>query len=210
MFKKLTFLKIKDKFKNILESFIYYSIGLRQYDHIFTHLTRSEKIVLHQLARKDRKAKNFVEIGSYLGASACIIASAIKKRPSAFLYCIDTWQNQAMSEGKRETFSLFLNNISSFKKQIFTLKGFSNQQVDYFAEHNIKIDFLFIDGDHTYNAVREDFLLYRKYLHPEATIILHDYGASGVRKVIDQYIKDQVKWEYILPNMYCCQLRNLP
>ncbi len=37
-----------------------------------------------------------------------------------------------------------------------------------------KIDFLFIDGDHTYDGVRKDFELYNSLLSPDGIIAFHD------------------------------------
>jgi len=39
-----------------------------------------------------------------------------------------------------------------------------------------KIDLLFIDGDHSYAGVRDDFERYRKYVAPGGIIALHDVG----------------------------------
>ena len=36
------------------------------------------------------------------------------------------------------------------------------------------IDFLFIDGDHTYEGVKRDWLLCRKFLSPDAYVVFHD------------------------------------
>src|ERR1035437_8521546 len=45
-----------------------------RYHEIFTHLTTDEKLVLYFLASKLKKSAVAVEIGSFLGASACFIA----------------------------------------------------------------------------------------------------------------------------------------
>ena len=39
------------------------------------------------------------------------------------------------------------------------------------------VDFLFIDGDHTYQGVKQDFLLYRPLVAPDGCIALHDIAA---------------------------------
>lgn len=46
-----------------------------------------------------------------------------------------------------------------------------------------KIDFLFIDGDHTYNAVGKDFLMYMSLMRPGGIIALHDAALRGNEKV---------------------------
>src|SRR6185312_10203506 len=37
-----------------------------------------------------------------------------------------------------------------------------------------KIDYLFIDGDHTYEGVKKDFLMYGELVAPEGIIVFHD------------------------------------
>lgn len=49
---------------------------------------------------------------------------------------------------------------------------------DFFVIQDIKIDVLFIDGDHSYEGVKSDFDLYSKILSPNGIIILHDTDAS--------------------------------
>ena len=41
-----------------------------------------------------------------------------------------------------------------------------------------KVDFLFIDGDHTYEGVRQDFELYRHFVRPGGLIAFHDINES--------------------------------
>ena len=46
-----------------------------------------------------------------------------------------------------------------------------------------KIDFLFIDGDHSFQGVKEDYNVYSSLLSPRGAVVLHDIVAeSGVRE----------------------------
>lgn len=49
-----------------------------------------------------------------------------------------------------------------------------NAYYDFFVLQDIKIDLLFIDGDHSYEGVKLDFELYSRILSPNGIIILHD------------------------------------
>lgn len=49
-----------------------------------------------------------------------------------------------------------------------------NAYYNFFVLQDIKIDILFIDGDHSYEGVKLDFNLYSKLLSPRGVIILHD------------------------------------
>jgi len=45
---------------------------------------------------------------------------------------------------------------------------------DFFVRQDIKIDLLFIDGDHSYEGVKKDFELYSQLLTENGVIVLHD------------------------------------
>lgn len=71
-----------------------------------------------------------------------------------------------------------LENEDSFFRQRFTprfIKETSeNAYYNFFVPQDIKIDVLFIDGDHSYEGVKLDFELYSKLLSPKGVILLHD------------------------------------
>ena len=151
------------------------------------------------LARKS-SGNVFVEIGSYIGASACFIAAGIKRKGSGKLHCIDTWQNQGMTEGKRDTFAEFKINTAKYKNLIIPQRGDSRKLAKTFIE---PIDFLFIDGDHTYEGVRLDVEAWFPKLNPGALVLFHDIGwAKGVQQVINEIVRPMAKSEDRLPNFY--------
>lgn len=55
---------------------------------------------------------------------------------------------------------------------------------DFFVRQDIKIDFLFIDGDHSYEGVKSDFELYSKILTPSGIIMLHDTDSTYEQTLI--------------------------
>jgi len=172
----------------------------RDENKIFTHLTGAEKIKLLELAAANTSG-NFVEIGSYLGASSCFIAAGIKKAGGASkLYCVDTWRNDSMSEGPRDTFDEFIKNISKFQDVVIPFRNSSEAASKLF---NDKINFLFIDGGHSYEAVKADIESWLPKLNSGAAVIFHDYGcADGVKRVVNENIKPLVSKADSLPNMW--------
>lgn len=165
---------------------------------IFTHLTCEEKKMLFELASQ-KKMGVFVEIGSYLGASTSFIAAAIDD-DKAKLFCVDTWNNETMPDGEKDTYQSFIINIEKFRQKITPLRGKSTNVAKAFTE---KVDFLFIDGDHSYNAVKADVVSWLPKLKSDAIIIFHDIGwAEGVQKVIQEDVSPKVIAEGRLPNMY--------
>lgn len=49
-----------------------------------------------------------------------------------------------------------------------------NAFYDFFVRQDIKIDVLFIDGDHSYEGIKKDFELYSTILNEHGVIICHD------------------------------------
>lgn len=166
---------------------------------IYSHLTPEEKLTLIFLARSSDGT--FVEIGSYLGSSSCFIAEGIRQSgKKSLLYCIDTWQNDAMSEGNRDTFGTFLSNTQKYQNIISPLRGWSYDIAKGFDK---KVDFIFIDGDHSYEGVKKDVDIWLPKLNPNALIVLHDIGwADGVQRVVREDIRPIAKREGRLPNLY--------
>ena len=171
-----------------------------QENSIFTHLTYNEKEKLFSLAKKC-EGDTYVEIGSYLGASSCYIAAGIKKSGNGYLYCIDTWKNDGMSEERGfDTFNQFKMNTSKYAELIMPLRDTSQEIAKSFSK---KVDFLFIDGDHTYEGVKSDVDNWIPKLNDKATVIFHDIGWSiGVQRVVKESIRPCAKQEGRLRNMY--------
>ena len=71
-----------------------------------------------------------------------------------------------------------LENEESFYRKSFYprfIKSTSERAYyDFFVIQDIKIDVLFIDGDHSYEVVKLDFELYSKIMSPNGIILIHD------------------------------------
>lgn len=174
---------------------------------IFTHLTSEEKCTLYWLVRRSPPGRTIaVEAGSYLGASSLFIASALKARgKGSLLYCVDTWLNDAMSEGSMDTFAAFKSNTSGHAGVIRPLRGNSLDMAKGFAE---PIDFLFIDGDHSYDGVKADVDAWFPKLKPGATVVFHDIGwAEGVQRVVREDVLPNVVKSGRLPNLFWATLK---
>jgi predicted O-methyltransferase YrrM len=179
---------------------------------IQTHLTDREKLALFQIARnasKDRAQPiSIVEVGAYLGASSAFLAAGLAGGRGQVL-CIDTWNNDTMSEGGRDTMREFVANTMRFAAVIHPVRGWSTdaEVVDEVARRAGEIDVLFIDGDHSYDGAIADWNTYAPLLAPDAIVAMHDIGwADGVQRVVADYIRPRVVRERRLPNLWWGQL----
>lgn len=174
--------------------------GLNRENKIFTHMTINEKIMLHKILKSQNNKLICAEIGSYLGASSCFIANAISN--NSLLYCIDTWSNDAMSEGKKDTFSIFMNNTNKYKNKVTPIRSWSYEAIDILKKKVAFLDLLFIDGDHHYESVKKDWDLYSPLLKPGSIVAVHDTEwAEGVKRVVRENVLPITSKVAFLPNL---------
>lgn len=165
-----------------------------------SHLTVEERIALSRLAASRRQ---ILEIGSYVGASACCFGAAIREAGAGRIVCVDTWNNEGMSEGSRDTYSEFVVNTAPYSEFIVPVRGRSIDVLDQVRGLTRHLDLLFIDGDHSYAGVKSDWEAYRPVLKAGSIIVFHDWGwAEGVRRVVTEDVMPQVASCDHLPNMW--------
>ena len=71
-----------------------------------------------------------------------------------------------------------------------------NAYYNFFVKQDIKIDYLHIDADHSYEGVKKDFELYSKILSPNGIISIHDTDKKFTENyIVSQDIKEQNKYD---------------
>lgn len=117
---------------------------------------------------KSNQPSTLIEIGSAKGGTA-YIWSRYLDTPDTIL-CLDMDFN-----GREEFFDYF---ASYSGKQIFCLEGNSHADGTKNRVEEIlsgeQIDFLYIDGDHSYQGVKSDFEMYKPLMLNDAIIGMHD------------------------------------
>ena len=82
--------------------------------------------------------------------------------------------------------------LRKFEKNINIIKGNSN---DVLKEINLDgIDYVFLDGGHKYETVKNDLENLTQIVNNKGTILCDDYNLSyapGIKKAIDQYVLDK-------------------
>ncbi|MCA9053803.1 MAG: class I SAM-dependent methyltransferase [Planctomycetaceae bacterium] len=149
--------------------------GLDHARKVFTYTTPEELEGLFHIAEAQPRHAVVVEIGSYLGASACFLAAAIRPRGGR-LYCIDTWNNDAMNvEGCRDTWAEFQQNTAPIAELLTAIRKSTAElaQTDLPAQ----VDLAFIDADHSYEAVRADFERIAPHVRRTGMVAFHDVGS---------------------------------
>ena len=138
---------------------------------IHTHMTTGELHALYDLAANIGTSKRVLEIGSYLGASSCYLAAALSLH-DGHLYCVDTWENQAMPDGERDTFAEFKRNVRDVAALITPIRKRSDEIT--VSDFDGSFDMVFIDADHSYSSARGDYERVRDWLVDGGVLAFHD------------------------------------
>lgn len=180
-----------------LESFLFQKYlkeaDVANADVIFTFTKKKELRALYNLASACPHNAVALEIGSYLGASSCYLAAGLA-RVNGHLFCVDTWQNETMPEGERDTFVEFQKNTNGVRHLLTTIRKRSDEIAE--GEIQLPLNLVFIDGDHSYAAVKNDFDCVQKWLAEDGIIAFHDFSCpafEGVSRVIGEALASG-KW----------------
>jgi predicted O-methyltransferase YrrM len=180
----------------------------RRLGSIPTDMTPAERLLLLRLAKAVCRAggTNLVEVGSYLGASSCFIAEGIRAAgSSARLYCVDTWKNDAMSEGTRDTWEEFRRNTAPYGTAVEAVR---KRSVEAAASFGRPVDFLFVDADHSYEAVRADIEAWFPLLAPGAVAAFHDVlYFEGARRAFHEFVVPRGSVGRGRPNLAWARMR---
>ncbi len=161
---------------------------------IQTHMTIAELDAIYRLALDIPQGGRALEVGSYLGASSCRIAAALFSNDGR-LYCVDTWENETMPEGMRDTFAEFQKNTNGAAFRITTVRKRSGEMVA--SDFSLPFDFAFIDADHTYPAVRGDVDLVSEWLRDGSVLAMHDVTFfEAVSRVVGEMLATG-EWQLI-------------
>jgi predicted O-methyltransferase YrrM len=128
---------------------------------------------LEWLATMAKSCPFIVEIGSHKGRST----AALVDNTTGGVVAVDTWADEAVFQefikhNKKKAIVYRTDSLTAAK--MLTLPGGA--------------DFIFIDADHSYEAVRADIAAWRRRLVPGGLIAGHDYDAHwpGVMRAVDE------------------------
>ena len=60
------------------------------------------------------------------------------------------------------------------------------------------MDILFIDGDHTYDGVKNDFERYNKYVKKNGYVIFDDYHHPIIQKYVDELLQKDIRYKTVM------------
>jgi len=158
-----------------------------------------------------KKAKNgsvFVEIGSWKGRSSAYMAQKIKESGKDIkFFAIDTFegapdnyqQNKLLREMDQSLYFTFVDNMikCNLTKYVFPIKLDSVAASILFEDKSV--DFVFIDGDHNYQAIKQDLEVWHRKIKKGGILAGHDYlwecndKTKAVYRAVNEFI---VEYDY--------------
>ena len=154
-------------------------------------LSRDEAHILYNIALQF-KGKKALEIGCWLGWSACHLALA-----GVQLDVIDPLlEKEDIRQSVIDSIQGALN-ASGVQTSVELIPGYSPQRVEEFAaQFNRKWSLIFIDGEHGGDGPLNDAIVCEKFAEEDAIILFHNLTAPDVAKGLD-YLK-QRGWHTVI------------
>lgn len=166
-------------------------------------LSRPEAEWLHRIPRVVGDGW-YVDLGTFRGRSACLMADTIKALGlKANVFTVDTFDDRAVSRRFKKDGTLETSGptgkdhydlvAGTFKEKgvsdyIVMYKGTTVGAVEYFP-YGCRL--LFIDADHSYAAVKADFLTWKHKVNKDGFIAFHDSHRDDLVK----FHAEIIDWE---------------
>jgi len=184
---------------NVFDSFLFPNVHIKTRSGIPTLARPLEREIMYILAGDVKNGEAILEIGAYNGGMTYFLSKgAITGVP---VYSIDPFNSNNERQNIEKDNSRYHKNKKPSLEEVKTLllkKGVKNVTLlqgfseDYATEWKFeKIGLLWIDGNHL--EAKKDFLLWKEYLAPNATVAFHDtgfpkYGKPEVTRDVEEII----------------------
>jgi len=185
---------------------------LKEFDAIKGFLAHEEGILLYEMAKQYCTKSFAVEIGSYCGKSACYIGQACKEN-GTYLVTIDHHrgsEEQQFGEeyfdpeeydyknNRVDTLPTLTKNIAKYKLNSY-IKAIVDNSKSASKKINSEIDFLFIDGSHTFESARNDYESWKNKIRTGGILSIHDIydseleGGQAPREIYEKAMTEGFK-----------------
>lgn len=155
-----------------------------------------------------------VEVGVFRAKMSQQLLDGI---PGLYLYMVDRWQEYSEVEAAGDPSAVMSKHNVDFWEKIY--RNVVRDMAEYDGRFKIirddsvsaakklnkeSCDFVFIDGDHSYEGVRRDIKAWMSRVKPGGLMCGHDITRAGVRRAVDELLGDIDKdddktWFYRVP-----------
>jgi len=144
---------------------------------------------LKWLARMGARSMVVVEVGAWLGRGTSALASKCKGK----VYAVDTWEGvpddpdqQRLYAHIPDPFAAWVENVGDLYHtgKVVPIRATSVEAAERFQQYGQRADFVFIDADHRYEAVKQDIAAWQPLIKHGGILAGHDMHWPGVSKAV--------------------------
>jgi len=162
--------------------------GWFSYDYIYKHVVDTAE-----------DGELFVEVGSFKGRSSAFMAVEIANSGKKIRFdCVDTWagsvEHQAGAECEVKEvvegtlYETFLNNLKPAEGYFNPVRMTSLEAAQQYEDNSI--DFIMIDGEHSYEAVKADIQAWLPKMKNGGVMTGDDAFSMEVRKAAQECLRE--------------------
>jgi len=146
--------------------------------------------------------QNFIDKKDLIGAEVGVLQGKnsfdmLEKLDIKKLYLIDIWSHNGSDK------NMSIKRLKKFEDKIIFLHVDSIKACEYIKDN--ELDFVYIDGDHRYEGVKEDINNYYSKVKMGGLICGHDYGRGKTkdvdRAVNEKFGKENVETDFCLDSI---------
>jgi hypothetical protein len=159
-----------------------------------------------EMVNKFPSGSRFVEIGCWVGRSACHLGvEIINSGKNIKLDCVDTWDGSDIPELANEEvvvnktlYADFLKNVEPLRSILTPIRMKSVEASKLYEDESL--DFVFIDADHTKEGFSDDMDCWFPKVKQGGVIAGHDYDYPVIKEIVNKLFNGQEK--VLLPNTW--------
>ena len=158
---------------------------------------------MNKLNNRAELAEYFAELGFTKGAEIGVYRGyysreLLEKNLKLNILCVDSW---SLNEGwglkkNQQAFPICLKTLAPYRDRYTILKGISVEVAKFVLDESL--DFVYIDADHSYEAVKNDLEAWTPKVRKGGIVSGHDYFKDprlGVIEAVDEFVE---KYNYEL------------
>ena len=148
------------------------------------------------------------EIGVRYGKNAAALLAGV---PNLHMFLVDRWEKPPIGDSyyrsgdgiadrpqghHDKTYRSTINLTMPYSERVTILKLESSEAARILRAQGIKLDFVFLDADHSYEGVKRDIELWLPFVERGGFISGHDYGhprIGEVKRAVDEVFGTSVK-----------------
>jgi len=150
---------------------------------------------MKELKNRLELAKYFADLGYVEGAEIGVLGGSYSEvlcqvNPNLKLYCIDSWGRDGgkLADYHMRKYEEARKRLEPYKTKLMRMN--SMEAVEQFK--NESLDFVYIDANHSFDAIMRDLIEWTMRVRKSGIIAGHDYADGprvGVKDAVDTYVK---------------------